>query len=70
VVERSTHLSSVWAAVAEGVRQKRLKAIVIESSFTSDRPDNLLFGHLTPHWVLEEPRALTNWLSGALVLLQ
>ena len=63
-VERSTHLSSVWAAVAERVKQKRLKAIVIESSFTSDRPDNLLFGHLTPHWVLEELRALDRLAGG------
>ena len=63
-VERSTHLSSVWAAVAERVRQKRLKAIVIESPFTSDRPDNLLFGHLTPHWVLEELRALDKLAGG------
>ena len=63
-VERSTHLSSVWAAVAERVRQKGLKAIVIESSFTSDRPDNLLFGHLTPHWVLEELRALDKLAGG------
>ena len=63
-VEGSTHLSSVWAAVAERVRQKRLKAIVIESSFTSDRPDNLLFGHLTPHWVLQELRALDKLAGG------
>jgi 3',5'-cyclic-nucleotide phosphodiesterase len=63
-VEGGSHLSNVWAAVVEAVRQKRLKAIVIESSFTSDRPDNLLFGHLTPHWLLEELRALDRLAGG------
>ena len=63
-VEGGSHLSSVWAAAAERVRQKRLKAIVIESSFTSDRPDTLLFGHLTPRWVLGELRALDRLAGG------
>src|SRR5215210_7512655 len=31
-IEKSTRLRDVWATVAERVRQKRLKAIVIESS--------------------------------------
>src|SRR6266542_3743743 len=53
-VEKGTRLADVWAAVAERVKQKRLKAIVIEVSYTSDRPDNLLFGHLTPRWLMEE----------------
>ncbi|CAN5901145.1 3',5'-cyclic-nucleotide phosphodiesterase [soil metagenome] len=66
-VEKGTRLADVWTAVAERVRQKRLKAIVIESSYASDRPDNLLFGHLTPRWLLEELRKLDKAAgSGAL----
>ena len=47
-VEKGTRLRDVWTAVAGRVKQKRLKAIVIELSYASDRPDKLLFGHLTP----------------------
>ena len=63
-VEKGTRLGDVWAAVAERTKQKRLKAIVIESSYTSDRPDNLLFGHLTPRWVLESLRELDRKAGG------
>jgi 3',5'-cyclic-nucleotide phosphodiesterase len=63
-VEKGTRLSDVWAAVAGRVKEKRLKAIVIESSYTSDRPDNLLFGHLTPRWVLESLRELDRKAGG------
>jgi 3',5'-cyclic-nucleotide phosphodiesterase len=63
-VEKGTRLGDVWAAVAERVKQKHLKAIIIESSYTSDRPDNLLFGHLTPRWVLSELRELDKRAGG------
>lgn len=53
-VERSDKLHQVWTAIAGRVRAHRLKAIVIEVSFPSDRPDGKLFGHLTPHWLLAE----------------
>ncbi len=63
-VEKGTRLKDVWTAVAERVKQKRLKAIVIEVSYTSDRPDNLLFGHLTPRYVLEALRELDKLAGG------
>ncbi|MBL4630633.1 MAG: 3',5'-cyclic-nucleotide phosphodiesterase, partial [Paraglaciecola sp.] len=33
---------------------KRLRGLVIEVSFDNQRPDNLLFGHLTPKWLMSE----------------
>ena len=33
-------------------------------SYTSDRPDNLLFGHLTPRWLLESLRELDRLAGG------
>ena len=63
-VQKSTRLHEVWTAVADRVKQKRLKAIVIESSYTSDRPDNLLFGHLTPRWLLDSLRDLDRQAGG------
>jgi 3',5'-cyclic-nucleotide phosphodiesterase len=63
-VEKSTRMRDVWTAVADRVKQKRLKAIVIEVSYTSDRPDNLLFGHLTPRYVLATLRELDRMAGG------
>ncbi|MBM3650014.1 MAG: 3',5'-cyclic-nucleotide phosphodiesterase [Alphaproteobacteria bacterium] len=63
-VEKSSRLAELWSAVAERTRQKKLKAIVIEVSYTSDRPDNLLFGHLTPRYLLAELRTLDRLAGG------
>ncbi|MBB5710700.1 MBL fold metallo-hydrolase [Sphingomonas xinjiangensis] len=53
-VEHADKLQRVWSAVAGRVRAKQLKAIVIEVSFANDRPDDKLFGHLTPRHLLGE----------------
>jgi 3',5'-cyclic-nucleotide phosphodiesterase len=63
-VEKSSRLGEVWTAVAQRAKQKRLKAIVIEASYTNDRPDGQLFGHLTPRWLLEELRKLDRRAGG------
>lgn len=57
-VEHSDKLRQIWTAVAERVRAKRLKAIIIEVSFASARPDDKLFGHLTPRLLLAELHTL------------
>jgi 3',5'-cyclic-nucleotide phosphodiesterase len=57
-VEKSTHMADVWDAVATRVRDGHLKAIIIEVSYTSAQPDDLLFGHLTPAWLLKSLRQL------------
>ena len=59
-IEKSTRMAEIWAAVADKARQRKLKAILIESSYTSDRPDNLLFGHLTPKWIMQSLHALAE----------
>lgn len=63
-VEKTTRMKDIWTAVADRVKQRRLKAIIIESSYTSDRPDNQLFGHLTPKWVLQSLRELDALAGG------
>jgi len=50
-VQKVSNMQDIWKAVADKVRQRALKAIILEVSYTSDRPDNLLFGHMTPKWV-------------------
>jgi len=63
-VEKSTKMHDVWAAVADKAKQHKLKAILLESSYTSDRPDKLLFGHLTPKWVAQSLRELDQLAGG------
>jgi 3',5'-cyclic-nucleotide phosphodiesterase len=63
-VEKTTKMRDVWTAVAEKARQRRLKAILIESSYPSDRPDAQLFGHLTPKWILASLRELDRLAGG------
>ena len=64
-VEKTSKMNDVWTAVAARVKQRRLKAIIIEASYTSDRPDNLLFGHLTPKWLLAGLHDLERAAGGA-----
>ncbi|GAP34337.1 3',5'-cyclic-nucleotide phosphodiesterase [Piscinibacter sakaiensis] len=59
-VERSDRLQSLWQAVAPWLRQGRLRAIIVEASYPSDRPDALLFGHLTPAWLMSSLRQLAG----------
>jgi 3',5'-cyclic-nucleotide phosphodiesterase len=63
-VEKTAKMHDVWAAIADRVKQRRLKAILIESSYTSDRPDAQLFGHLTPKWVLQSLHELDGLAGG------
>jgi 3',5'-cyclic-nucleotide phosphodiesterase len=50
-VEKSTAIADVWAAVAGLVKEKRLKAVIIEVSYDNSQADKQLFGHLTPAWL-------------------
>lgn len=57
-VENTTRIAEVWDAVAAKVRDGHLKAIIIEVSYTDAQPDDQLFGHLTPAWLLKSLRQL------------
>lgn len=63
-IEKSTNLQKLWEAIAPLVKNKQLKAILIEVSFPSEQPDKTLFGHLTPHWLMAEMDKLAT-LTGA-----
>jgi len=63
-VEKGTKMRDVWTAVAGKAKERKLKAILIESSYTSDRPDAQLFGHLTPKWILASLRELDQLAGG------
>jgi len=53
-VEKSHNLHLLWEAIAPIVKSKQLKAMFIETSFPDEQPDRLLFGHLTPRWLMKE----------------
>jgi 3',5'-cyclic-nucleotide phosphodiesterase len=63
-VQKVSNMQDIWKAIADRVKQQKLKAIILETSYTSDRPDNLLFGHLTPKWVHETLRLLDQEAGG------
>lgn len=55
----------LWTILAPHVIRGSLKAIMIEASYPSSRPDNQLFGHLTPCYILQELRVLASLTCGA-----
>lgn len=59
-VEGNGRLAAIWEAVAPLAASGALKAVIVESSYTSDRSDELLFGHLTPALIHEELAVLAD----------
>lgn len=59
-VERGDRLGVVWTRIAPLVRDGTLRGILIEVSYPDGRPDHLLFGHLTPAWLMHELRRLAE----------
>lgn len=57
------YLNQLWKSIAPLIALNQLKAIFIEVSFVNNRPDHLLFGHLTPKWLLKELHVLNNYQS-------
>ncbi len=77
-VEKSTHLRDLWRATAPLVQRQKLKAIFMEASYPDPKPDNQLFGHLTPSRIMQELEFLAqlvdsqqpqNGLQGLTVLV-
>lgn len=61
--EGGRHLRVMWNNVARYVNRGALKGIIIETSYSNERPGTLLFGHLTPQLVIEELNVLVNLIS-------
>ena len=53
-VEKSKYLELIWAHITPLIQSTKLRAIFLEASYPNDRPDDLLFGHLTPSWMIHE----------------
>ncbi len=59
-IEGSEDIHKIWQMIAPLIRAHKLESIFIEASYPDDRPDKLLFGHLTPRWVLFELNQLSH----------
>lgn len=59
-VEGTDHLHTVWERIAPLISEGSLLGMFLEISYTKDRPEHLLFGHLTPYWMMEELHILAN----------
>ena len=59
-IEKSHNLHNLWVAIAPLIKAKTLKGIMIETSFPDEQPDKTLFGHLTPHWLMNEMNNLAE----------
>jgi cAMP phosphodiesterase len=57
-IEKSQNLQNLWQAITPLIKNKQLKAILIEVSFPNEQPDKTLFGHLTPNWLMVEMNKL------------
>ncbi len=59
-VEKSDYLYKVWERIAPLVRERKLRGMFLEVSYPQGRPDTLLFGHLTPGWMMKELHRLAE----------
>jgi 3',5'-cyclic-nucleotide phosphodiesterase len=59
-MEKSDRLQKLWQAIAPLIKLGQLKGIFIEVSFPNSQPDNKLFGHLTPKWLMHEMTVLSE----------
>ncbi len=51
-IEKRTTTQTVWKRIATLIKNQQLKGIFIESSYPDDHPDDKLYSHLTPAWLL------------------
>jgi cAMP phosphodiesterase len=59
-IENTHNLYQLWQYCSPLVKAKKLKAIFIEVSFDNEQLEKLLFGHLTPHLLMNEMTVLSN----------
>lgn len=63
-VEKSKNLDAVWRVLGGEIQAQRLKGMIIEVSYPDGKADNVLFGHLTPGWLLQELKSLEKYSGG------
>ncbi|UCF09907.1 MAG: esterase-like activity of phytase family protein [Candidatus Bipolaricaulota bacterium] len=64
-VEDTGLITAVWERVAPLIAGGELLGMFLEISYAEGRPDSLLFGHLTPSWMMAELHALAQLVNPA-----
>jgi 3',5'-cyclic-nucleotide phosphodiesterase len=64
-IEKSHNLHSLWQEMAPLIKNKKLKGIMIETSFPDEQPDKTLFGHFTPRWLMIEMNNIAALVGNA-----
>lgn len=59
-VEKGNHLRRIWEKIAPLAKKKKLRAVFLETSYPDPLPEERLFGHLTPTWLMGELRVLAE----------
>lgn len=67
-LEKENKIEKVWQYLADQVKSKNLRGIIIESSFPDNHPDKYLYGHLTPKWLTKELMSLSALLDDPAIL--
>lgn len=63
-LEQSRNLDTAWRALGPLIEQKKLKGMMIETSYPNGVEDKNLYGHLTPAWLLKELKNLARYSGG------
>ncbi|MGB8666716.1 MAG: MBL fold metallo-hydrolase [Serratia inhibens] len=63
-LEQSRNLDTAWRALGPLIEQKKLKGMIIETSYPNGVEDKNLYGHLTPAWLLKELKNLARYSGG------
>ena len=61
-------MEEVWRGVAGYVVDRTLQGIMLECSYTNSQPADLLFGHLNPHYFMQEMEVLYTQVGGSVVV--
>ncbi|MBC3379081.1 3',5'-cyclic-nucleotide phosphodiesterase [Serratia fonticola] len=64
VLEQSRNLDGAWRVLGPLIEQKKLKGMIIETSYPNEVDDKHLYGHLTPAWLLKELKNLQQYSGG------
>ncbi len=59
-IEQASSMKTVWQYVAPLAQKGKLRGIFLEASYPDPRDPKLLFGHLTPQWLMEELHVLAS----------
>ena len=51
-VEKRSTTQALWEKIAHLIKKQQLRVIYMEASYPDEQPDDQLFGHLTPVWIM------------------